>query len=151
MRENVYTERIKTHCSKCEFWNRLRCRKGHLPTSPTGCPIRRFAPVNGAGYDEDREPDPPVNDMPSCCGHEERMPDLSWAQVIAMFGQAMVKWAKAGMPLVPPNTHSDRLRKCDACPHKRNFWCQKCKCVCYLKTKVATEQCPDKNPRWLRY
>jgi hypothetical protein len=147
---NVYNLRIQQHCSKCEWWNKLRCRKGHLATSPSGCPIRKFEPINGAGYDDDREPEPPVNDMPPCCGHSTDMPDLSWGQVLAMFAQAMVRWVKAGMPLAPDQVHADRLRKCDVCPHRKNFWCQKCKCVCYLKSKVATEQCPDDKPRWLR-
>lgn len=145
--QNVYNERMQSHCLKCEWWNKMRCRKGHLPTSPTGCPIRRFDPINGAGYDEDREPDPVVQDV-NCCNHSTEMPDLSWAQVLALFAQAMVRWVRAGMPLTNDRTHADRLRKCEVCPHRKNFWCQKCKCVCYLKCKVATEECPDR--RWLK-
>jgi len=144
---NVYNQRITDHCSKCEWWNKLRCRKGHLPTSPTGCPIRKFEPVNGAGYDDDRLPELPVIDMPPCCGHSNEMPDLSWGQVLSMFAQSMVRWVAAGLPMASDASHASRLRKCDKCPHRKNFWCQKCKCVCYLKTKVATESCPDN--RWL--
>lgn len=145
---NVYNERLHSFCSKCEWWSGYACRKGHLLTAPTGCPIRKFEPVNGAGYDPDRLPEPLLKDMPSCCGKTTDMPDLSWTQVLAMFAQSMLKWAKAGLPIVPEKTHADRLRKCDICEHKLNFWCKKCKCVCYLKTKVATEQCPDN--RWLK-
>src|SRR5512137_9891 len=104
--ENVYNQRITDHCSKCEWWNKLRCRKGHLPTSPTGCPIRKFEPVNGAGYDDDRLPDLPVNDMPPCCGHSNEMPDLSWAQVLTMFAQSMVRWVSAGLPLASDAAHA---------------------------------------------
>ena len=146
---NVNNQRITDHCSKCEWWGKLRCRKGHLPTSPTGCPLRKFEPINGAGYDDNIEPEPPISDMPPCCGHSAHMPDLSWAQVLAMFAQSMTKWIRAGLPLANERVHADRLRKCDACPHRKNFWCQKCKCVCYLKTKVSTEQCPDSPPRWI--
>jgi len=144
---NVYNQRLTEHCSKCDWWNNLRCRKGHLPTSPNGCPIRKFEPIGGAGYDDDRLPELPANDMPHCFCHANEMPDLSWGQVLAMFAQSMVRWVSSGMPLASDVSHANRLRTCDACPHRKNFWCQKCKCVCYLKTKVATEFCPDN--RWI--
>lgn len=149
--QNVYNQRINDFCSKCELWSRLQCRKGHLPTSPTGCPVHKFEPINGAGYDEDRLADPVAINMDCCSGGNNEMPDLSWSQVLAMFAQSMVRWVKGGMALAPEKVHGDRLRKCESCPHRSNFWCSKCKCVCYLKAKVATEQCPDSPPRWLRF
>lgn len=144
---NVYNQRLQDFCYKCEWWDRLRCRKGHLPTSSTGCPVGKFEPVNGAGYDEDRPADPVATEM-SCCGHDQNMPDLSWPQVLALFAQSMVRWVKGGMALVADRQHGDRLRKCDACPWRKGFWCTKCRCVCYLKAKLATEKCPDSPPRW---
>lgn len=150
----TFYERIETHCRHCDFWTGHACRKGHMPSSSTGCPIRKFAPINGADYDADREPDQPDDPM-SClgCGSNPggNMPDLSWNQVLQHFAMSMVKWAKAGMPLVAEKVHGERYGKCRACPHIRGFWCGKCKCVAYLKTKLATEGCPDIPPRWLPF
>lgn len=79
------------------------------------------------------------------------MPDLTWDQVLAHFAMAQVRWAMNGFPVVPPNTHANRHEKCKVCPHRKGVWCKKCKCVCYLKTKLATEKCPDNPPRWLAH
>jgi hypothetical protein len=145
--KNVYNERISKFCQQCEWWHQHQCRKGHLPTSPTGCPIRKFEPVLGAGYDEDTAPEP-VAPMPLCCGQNNDMPDLTWAQVLAIFSKSMTNWAKAGLPMVPSQARENRLQACSTCPHKKNFWCKLCKCVCYLKTAIATEKCPDNPARW---
>lgn len=106
----------------------------------------KFEPILGAGYDDDREPDPESVTM-SCCGNRDDMPDLSWAQVLALFSQSMVRWIRSGLAIAPDRVHADRLRKCEKCPLRQNFWCKKCKCVCYLKAKLASESCPD--GKWL--
>jgi hypothetical protein len=110
-----------------------------------------FEPVNGADYDPDREPDPVEPNMGCCGGNGKEMPDLSWNQVLTHFAMSMVKWGLAGMPVVPEKTHGERYAKCRACPHVRGFWCGKCRCVAFLKTKIATEQCADNPPRWLGF
>jgi hypothetical protein len=149
IRHDIFYGRIETYCKHCEFWTGHACRKGHLPSSSTGCPMKRFEPVNGADYDLDREPDPAEPNMGCCGGNGKEMSDLSWNQVLLHFAMSMVKWGLAGMPVVPEKTHGERYAKCRSCPHIRGFWCSKCKCVAYLKTKLATEGCPDVPPRWL--
>ena len=77
------------------------------------------------------------------------MPDLTWAQVIHRFAMSMVSWVASGMPLVSEKVHNERYHgKCMVCPHRRGYWCGKCKCLAYLKTKLATEKCPDTPSRW---
>ena len=63
---DVFYQR-KNVCEQCEFWKN-RCLKGHLLQSPTGCPVKKFGPVLGAGY----HPDLPVERWEpyssDCCG-----------------------------------------------------------------------------------
>jgi len=79
------------------------------------------------------------------------MPELNAVQVMAYFSMALVRWAMAGLPVVPANTHDDRQSKCGVCPHRKGAWCKKCKCLIKLKTKLATEECPDSPPRWRNF
>lgn len=143
----TFYERIEQFCKTCEFWTGKVCRKGHTLSSSTGCPIKKFPPINAAGYDEDREPEP-LSTMNGCCGQSDEMPDISQLQVVANFAQAMVRWTRAGLPLVSQNVHNQRHGQCQVCPYRQGSWCQKCKCLTYLKTKIATEGCPDNPPRW---
>lgn len=146
--KNVYNDRLENCCKRCEFWHRMRCRKGHVISSTTGCPVRKFPPIHGADYDQDREPHPLEEEMSDCCGYSRTMQDMSWAQVAAQFAKAMAKWARAGLPRVSAAVHGQRQVPCATCPHRQGYWCGKCKCLIYLKTKLATEQCPDDPPRW---
>lgn len=79
------------------------------------------------------------------------MPELTWSQVMASFAMAQVRWAMNGFPIVPANIKADRGSKCQACPQRKGYWCRLCKCLIYLKTSLATEQCPANPPRWLRF
>lgn len=148
----VYTWRLQSACHSCEWWSG-RCRKGHLASSPEGCPVYKFPPVEAAGYAPDL---PPVEALvsPPCgtCGSAPatELADLSWHQVLSHFGAAMVKWIAAGVPLVDERSHGERFTQCKACPHYVGFWCSKCRCIAYAKTKLATEECPDNPPRWLK-
>lgn len=148
----VYTWRLQAHCHGCEWWAG-RCRKGHLVTSPEGCPVYKFPPVEAAGYAPDI---PPMDISPaepcSSCGSTLTgdLPDLSWHQVLTQFGAAMLKWVANGAPLVNEQAHAERLTECksNVCGRLHGFWCLDCRCVVYIKTKLATEECPKK--RWLR-
>lgn len=141
--------RKETHCIKCEWWYAGKCRKGHLLSSPAGCPIKKFPPVLAASYAPDREPDPLPEKPPAGCAEcgvaGEGMPDLSWRQVLAQFGQSMITWVQRGLPLVERQEHGQRTSICETCEFRRNFWCTVCKCVYYAKAKLATEDCPKKK------
>jgi hypothetical protein len=75
------------------------------------------------------------------------MPPLSWAQVIAAFGKSMVKWVAEGLPLADSALHGVRCDHCKVCPKFNRFYCTHCKCIAYLKTKLATEACPLDPPK----
>jgi hypothetical protein len=77
------------------------------------------------------------------------MPPLTWARVLVSFTKSMVKWIAAGVPLVGADVHGQRYGKCKSCTKFNRFYCEHCKCVAYLKTKLATEQCPLPEPRWV--
>jgi hypothetical protein len=144
----LFVERRDKFCLPCPWW-RGACLKGHVLGSAEGCPIHRFAPWNGAAY----APDPPVKTnpaelVPGCCQPEAEPPELSWSRVLAQFAVSLAAWIKEGMPVVDAREHGARHDQCKACPHFKNFYCRKCRCVAYLKTKLATECCPDDPPRW---
>lgn len=77
------------------------------------------------------------------------MPPLTWPQVLARFAKSVVGWIKSGAPLVDSELHGQRYARCKTCPQFRGFYCGHCKCVAYLKTKLATESCPLPEPRWV--
>ena len=149
----VYTWRLQTFCHGCEWWAG-RCRKGHLTSSPEGCPVHKFPPVEAAGYAPDLPPAPveASGSAAPCgsCGSSAigELPDLSWHQVLSHFGASMLKWVSSGLSLVSEAQHAERYNLCKSCPHYRGFWCTKCRCVAYAKTQLATEECPDNPPRW---
>ena len=76
------------------------------------------------------------------------MPDLTVAQVAAQFAQAMLKWAKSGMRLATQEQHNARMGICNQCPQKRGYFCTRCRCICQIKTKLATSICPATPSRW---
>ena len=147
--KNVYNSRLEI-CKMCEFWNRSRCRKGHLISSTTGCPIQKFPPINGADYDTNTSPAPVETPVQGCPGCPQSVQNLSWEQVADHFARSMATWAKSRLAVVSPAIHSQRQAKCAVCPHRSGYWCTPCKCLIYLKTKLATEQCPDNPPRWTK-
>ncbi len=87
-------------CQKCKFWDGI-CLKGHSASSPTGCPIHAFEPIQGAGYDtgvpaKAQEPAAPRK----CCSQPSETPVVTWDGMLRQFAGAMVDWIKAGVPLV---------------------------------------------------
>ncbi len=71
------------------------------------------------------------------------MPVITWEQMISQFAKALLEWVKAGAPLASKRQHHERWETCKGCPKFRDFYCTECKCLCYLKTKLSTESCPD--------
>jgi hypothetical protein len=143
----VFYDRL-SQCKMCEFFAGRRCRKGHGLASPNGCPIQKFPPMAGCGYDMDQEPDTPF--IPTCpsCVVDKSMPEMTWPQVIQHFTAAMIRWAAAGMPLVSEEVHTERIQTCFTCLRRKGKWCSICHCLLYLKAKVGTESCPES--RWWR-
>jgi hypothetical protein len=142
----VFYDRRDNYCTKCEHW-RGACLRGHQLASPAGCPLKKFEPVEGADYAQDmpEQPAAPVGGG-KCCGVSpvEEMKPVTWPEVLALFATSMVTWLLAGAPLVKSDVHATRHDTCKKCPTDRykNFYCLDCKCICYIKTKLATEQCP---------
>ena len=123
--------------------------KGHALSGPEGCPEHKFPPVDGAGYAQERTVGSPAPRLlTNCCGGDGAMPPLTWAQVLARFIKSMAEWLAAGAPLVSSEVHGARYDQCKNCTKFRSFYCTHCKCIAYLKTKLATEQCPLPEPRW---
>lgn len=89
-----------------------------------------------------------------CCGPSGPvpltgpLPSVTEAQHVKFFAASMEQWLKAGAPLVNKATHEERFAKCQACEFFSGFWCNKCRCIAYAKTKLATERCPDDPARW---
>jgi hypothetical protein len=57
------------------------------------------------------------------------------------FAQAMTRWKQAGYPVATPAFHNARYQVCLLCPERRGFWCSRCWCLVYLKSKLLTEGC----------
>lgn len=141
---DVFYDRRDSHCRKCEFWKGV-CLKGHALSSPQGCPVKKFPPIQNADYAPDREvPKPGEGGGAGCCGQAADMPPVSWGQVVGQFKSAMVDWTKAGLPVVSQEEHSQRVGTCrsNECGQYWLFYCKQCKCVAFLKAKLATEDCP---------
>lgn len=143
--ENFY-ERRDRYCKPCEHWRGV-CLRGHNLASPAGCPLKKFPPIQGADYAKDHEP-APVQIEQGCCGQNDGMPPLTWTDVVRAFAESVVNWIKAGLPLVGSEQHGLRYGECKKCPHFQGFYCKKCRCIGYLKTKIGSEKCPDQPPRW---
>ena len=145
----VFYDRLENFCKLCPHWTGV-CLKGHGLSTPQGCPIKLFPPVAGADYALDRPTGALAPDLVkncSGCGAGAPTP-LNWAQVLAHFTASMAAWIKAGAPLVSGEVHGLRYAQCKACPQFRSFYCGHCKCLAYLKTRLATESCPLLPPRW---
>ena len=146
----VFYDRLENFCKLCPHWQNV-CMKGHGLSSLEGCPVKKFPPVGSAGYAEDRPVATPApGQVRGCesCG-SQGMPPMNWGQVLASFTKSMVDWIRAGVPLVGGRIHGLRYDQCKTCTEFRSFYCAHCKCLAYLKTKLATEQCPLPEPRWV--
>lgn len=146
--QSVFYDRLHNHCRLCEHWKGV-CLKGHALASDKGCPVFKFEPVNGADYAREPVLDAVVPTLRDCCGMNPAMPPLTWPQVMASFASSMVKWIRSGAVLVDGEQHGLRYDQCKTCTRFRAFYCEHCKCVAYLKTKLASEQCPLPEPRWV--
>jgi len=142
---DVFYDRLGKHCQQCEHWANV-CLKGHASSSPEGCPIYKFPPIQGAQYASVREaPSPPA--FANCCGNTiQELEPLTWPQVLAHFAESMTKWIASGMKVVKKDTHMSRYGTCklNTCGEFRDFYCHHCKCIAYCKAKLATETCPKK-------
>ena len=163
----TYNNRLST-CKACPYWENLKCARGHAIRSLLGCPLRKFGPIGRNGYAKDIPPPPkppkvtsmqgasPQRKAGGCSNCATPKPSnepppirqLTAASVTAEFVSSMLKWAKSGLRTVDSIVHEKRQAVCRACPHYENFQCKKCGCVVSLKTKLATEHCPDSPPRW---
>jgi hypothetical protein len=141
----VYYSRLRQHCLQCPAWDGF-CTKGHPLTSAAACPEGKFPALPGF---ENAEPEPvtvhKVEYTSPCCQNSPDMPTLSWGTVLKQFASAMLRWAAEGLPVVDSKTHGQRTGTCDGCPFRKNFYCGECKCVYYLKAKLATETCPKQK------
>ena len=141
---DIFDNRRDNYCSRCEHWQGV-CLKGHKLSSPMGCPVKKFPPVNSAAYMDD-VPVPPraiaSANCRSCSDPGAQLAPLRFRDVMKQFGTSMATWVAEGLPLADKETHGARYAKCKPCEHYANHVCQLCKCVAYAKTKLATEKCP---------
>lgn len=146
---DVFYERRDKFCAVCEWWKGA-CLKGHSLASPQGCPIQKFPPVEGASYAPDKEVAQTAPQLvQGCCGSPDDLPPLTWTQVLTSFARSMAAWVSQGLPLVDSKDHGARYDHCKTCPQFSGFYCKHCRCIAYLKTKLATEQCPLDPPKWV--
>jgi len=70
------------------------------------------------------------------------------AQVLARFGSAAHRFARAGFATTPPEALATREATCRACPEwdaqalNGTGRCRKCGCSTWAKLRMATERCP---------
>lgn len=134
-------------CKVCPHWKGV-CLKGHGLASPLGCPERRFAGVEGAGFMEDRPPAKiEVNPVQPCCGGAaapEDVKELTYTEAALAFVNDMKAWKEAGFPLLPEMQYLERVGICKACPGGFYRWyqCRACKCLIFSKAKLPTTVCP---------
>ena len=143
-----FLNRRDNFCKKCVSWDGV-CLLGHNLGSPQGCPQMHFAPIQGAQYAEVVQKPESVK-KPCNCGSKSPVDPITWVQVVTQFGKAMLDWLKEGLPLVDAATHQSRNDTCKSneCGQYRYYQCMDCKCITYLKTKLATEECP--RQLWLK-
>jgi len=129
-------------CSRCEYYRGSSCSKNHLITGPLACPEGKFSaivPLFKSG--------PPRVSGQGCCSPvstpESASRNLTWAEAIGEFNTQMKLWQQSGFALSSSEEHARRFAICGTCNYYRMFQCQKCKCVAFIKAKLATETCPD--------
>ena len=70
------------------------------------------------------------------------------AQMIARFGSAAHRFARAGFATTPPESLATREATCRSCPEwdatalNNTGRCRKCGCSTWAKLRMATEKCP---------
>ena len=70
------------------------------------------------------------------------------AQMLARFGSAAHRFARAGFATTPPEALANRQDICKACPEwdakalNNTGRCRKCGCSTWAKLRMATERCP---------
>ena len=70
------------------------------------------------------------------------------AQMLARFGSAAHRFARAGFATTPPEALATREATCRACPEwdatalNNTGRCRKCGCSTWAKLRMATERCP---------
>lgn len=78
------------------------------------------------------------------------MSELTLLQKLSNLSREMVKWVKAGLPLVSEPDQAERIGSCSECdkisPDGR---CSECGCNMAWKSWLATAQCPLPQPKWL--
>jgi hypothetical protein len=132
-------------CQNCSEWDGV-CLRGHALQSPTGCPMRKFAPILNTAYDEDRGRVVAPPGQKTCCGSKpvdpNALPELTWAEVLQHLADSMAQWRESGFATVSHAEHKKRHDLCKACPQYVGYRCKLCQCVAYSKAKLATEYCP---------
>lgn len=135
--------------------------------------IREIAPSKPPGYQDDvlsrgtiqgdilditeadyralaaRYAPPRPNTKVASVDHANDIPEPTNADLASNFAGAMVRWVKAGLPVVTRPEYQARASVCDACPHwdrAARLGLGKCSapgCGCTsLKRWLATEKCP---------
>lgn len=70
------------------------------------------------------------------------------AEMLARFGHAAHRFARAGFATTPPEALATREATCRACPEwdaqalNGTGRCRKCGCSTWAKLRMATERCP---------
>lgn len=67
------------------------------------------------------------------------------ARAAARVAKAIVKRETV---IVSQEEQERRLAICETCDHFSESRCTLCGCCANLKTRIATEHCPDNPPRW---
>lgn len=146
----TFYRRLEQNCKKCDFWKGA-CLKGHALSSPQGCPIKKFPPVQGADYAPDRNvrPAPEVPMPGNCCGSDADLKPMNWSQAASHLTASLATWARDGFKTTPDDVYNERVGTCqDNCPSYKWFQCRMCKCLVFTKAKIPSERCPAE--RWKR-
>ena len=113
--------------NRCGKWVG-RCAEGHVTSSDSACPLGHFS----------------VSSVSASRPKGTQMVELGWKEVLSEFTRSLARWLASGVKVVDNNEHARRYSKCqgNSCGQLEGFICRKCKCYCYIKTKLKTEKCP---------
>jgi hypothetical protein len=74
---------------------------------------------------------------------------MQQARNVAGAASRVAKAAVKGEQIkVAPEEVTRRMGICNICEHFNNGRCKLCGCIINFKTRLETEHCPDKPPRW---
>jgi hypothetical protein len=62
--------------------------------------------------------------------------------------RVLVTWINGGKVIAPPEEQHKRRFECSVCTHHEDGQCKLCTCFTEMKVIFATEECPDRPPRW---